>query len=205
MLSIARRHIQRIASSVHPAKMSTGAVAAGPAAYSYGVQFFHWTMGGALAGAVATVLLAQSTPKEEAEKKGRFMFLHKSCGTLAAMLLVPRLISRAVSKSPIPIPGAHAIEHIAANISHAVMYGFAVFMPVSGVAMGYFGGGGLPFFFTKFDAAKEKRGDIAGPAFKWHKKAGAIFEYLIPLHIAGAMGHLVRGHTIFGRIIPWGK
>lgn len=118
------------------------------------------------------------------------------------MLIVPRLIVRATSVSPIPIPGAHAIEHIVAKFTHAVMYGFAIFMPASGVAMGYFGGGGLPFFFTKFDAAKEKNPDIAKTAFQWHKQAGQIFEYLIPLHIAGAVGHFARGHTIFARILP---
>lgn len=203
MLSTFRRPLQRFGKSSSIAKLSSAATA--PTSYSQGVQFFHWTMGTALAGAVVTVLLAQNTPKEEKDKKMRYMFLHKSCGTLAAMLLVPRILVRVASKSPIAVPGAHAIEHIAANISHAVMYGFAVFMPVSGVAMGYFGGGGLPFFFTKFDAAKEKRGDIAGPAFKWHKQAGQIFEYLIPLHVLGALGHFVRGHTIFSRILPWGK
>lgn len=204
MLSVIRRPLQRALNRSPLAKFSANAAAAaGPTTYSHGVQFFHWTMGGAIAGAVATVLLAQNTPKEEKEKKTRYMFLHKSCGTLAAMLLVPRLVVRATSASPVAIPGAHAIEHIAATISHVALYGFAIFMPVSGVAMGYFGGGGLPFFFTKFDAAKEKKPDIAKPAFQWHKKAGVIFEYLIPLHVAGALGHFARGHTIFARILPW--
>ena len=123
-------------------------------------------------------------------------------GTLAAILLLPRIAVRLASSSPAAVKGAHAIEHMIANASHLALYGFAIFMPVSGVAMGYFGGGGLPFFFTKFDAAKEKRPEIAKPAFQWHKKVGVVLEYMIPLHIAGALGHFARGHTIFSRIIP---
>ena len=62
--------------------------AAAPASYSTGVQLMHWTMGGAVLGCVAFVLLAQNTKVKEA--KGRYMFLHKSCGLLAAGLLFPR-------------------------------------------------------------------------------------------------------------------
>lgn len=184
-------------------KKFSGEAAAKPASYSLGVQFMHWTMGGAIGACVGMVLLAQNT--KDKEKKGRYMFLHKSCGSLAALLLIPRLAIRAKSIAPGPVVGAHTIEHIAANLSHAVMYGFIIFMPLSGVAMGYFGGNGLPFFFTTVPGATQKQPEIAKPAYEWHKKAGVILEYLIPLHIAGALGHFARGHTIFSRILPIGK
>ena len=81
MLSAVRRPLQAV--SRRPPLFrgmadSAAATTGPPAAYSTGVQFFHWTMGFSMAGAVVTVLLAQDTPKEEKEKKTRYMFLHKS-------------------------------------------------------------------------------------------------------------------------------
>ena len=54
------------------------------------------------------------------------------------------------------------------------MYGFLIAMPVTGVAMGYLGGNGLPFFFTTIPGAtkENKNGKLAGEAFKWHKYLG---------------------------------
>ena len=38
------------------------------------------------------------------------------------------------------------LERLAASASHYAMYGFVIFMPVSGAVMGLYGGNGLPFF-----------------------------------------------------------
>jgi len=46
-------------------------------------------MGGSVLGCFAYVNLAQQT--KDKEKKMEYMFIHKSFGTLAAMLLVPRV------------------------------------------------------------------------------------------------------------------
>jgi cytochrome b561 len=72
--------------------------------------------------------------------------------------------------------------------------------------MGYYGGKGVPFFglFTipgKADKTKED-GAFAGKMFKWHKQAGSLLWYLIPLHLAGAAQHAVCGHAIFTRVNP---
>ena len=70
--------------------------------------------------------------------------------------------------------------------------GFAIAMPVTGVAMGYMGGKGLPFFFSTFAPAsgemgKAKDGKLAGKAYKLHKQIGWYFKWFIPVHV-GAVG-----------------
>jgi len=70
--------------------------------------------------------------------------------------------------------------------------GFAIAMPVTGVAMGYFGGKGVPFFGTTFAPAsgemgKAKDGKLAGKAYKLHKQIGWYFKWFIPVHV-GAVG-----------------
>ena len=67
-----------------------------------------------------------------------YMFMHKSFGTLAAGLMLPRLALRLASKAPGPLTNA-SWEQMLAKASHAGMYGFLIAMPATGVAMGYFG------------------------------------------------------------------
>jgi hypothetical protein len=43
--------------------------------------------------------------------------------------------------------------------------------------MGYFGGRGLPFFFTTIPGAEKANKTIAGNAYNFHKTAGGIYEY----------------------------
>ncbi|KAJ1466991.1 hypothetical protein T484DRAFT_1860109, partial [Baffinella frigidus] len=45
-------------------------------------------------------------------------------------------------------------------------------MPVSGIAMGYYGGKGLPFFWTTLPGAEKANGAIAKQAYWWHKNIG---------------------------------
>ena len=84
--------VKRAVSSfrVMPKRLSSVTSTAAPATYSVGVQVMHWTMGTAVAGCVAFALLAQNIKEKEA--KSRLMFLHKSCGLVAAGLLVPRSV-----------------------------------------------------------------------------------------------------------------
>merc|ERR1719215_1087373 len=109
------------------------------------MSLFHWATAGGAVGCVVFVQLAQNT-KDNTEK-GQYMFYHKSCGLLTGILVVPRLIARIASKTPAHLPGP-TIQQWAGNASHLAMYGFITFLPMSGIAMGYFGGKGLPFFYA---------------------------------------------------------
>ena len=65
------------------------------------------------------------------------------------------------------------------------------------------GGKGLPFFGYHIPGAATPNGAVAKNAFAIHKRMGVVLETVVPLHVAGAAGHFVRGHTIFGRINPF--
>ena len=47
--------------------------------------------------------------------------------------------------APKALPGS-LVEHWVANLSHIAMYGFMLGMPATGIAMGYYGGKGVPFW-----------------------------------------------------------
>ena len=152
-------------------------------------------------GCFAYVNLAQQT--EDKKLKMDYMFLHKSCGTLAAGLLLPRLVFRATSRSAGQIAPEPVMKAVAA-VSHAAMYGFLILMPTTGVAMGWYGGKGLPFFTTTLPGAQgdAKDGKLAGKAFKLHKQFGWYMEMLFLGHIGGVAFHAARGEAILARILP---
>ena len=158
----------------------------------------------ALIGCFGFVKLAQNT--KDKKEKGNLMWYHKSFGLLMAGMLIPRVGIRLASRVPALMEGP-AWEHAAAKATHAfIVYGGIAFMPISGVAMGYFGGKGLPFFWTKVPGASKenKNGKLAGKAYKAHKFVGKYGAYLVPLHV-GAVGyhHLFKGQKILARMNPF--
>jgi len=176
--------------------------------YARPIQWMHWVYAAGMTTVLGSVLAAQKTTKEYKPvgmSKGDLMMIHKSTAVILAALVVPRILLRAASTVPKALPVSFP-EHVAADLTHVALYSFMVGMPATGLAMGYYGGKGVPFFglFTipgKADKTKED-GKFAGKMFGWHKWAGNFMWYLVPLHIAGAAQHYFRGHTIFTRINP---
>ncbi|KAL7546331.1 hypothetical protein ACHAWF_009665 [Thalassiosira exigua] len=180
-------------------------------AYAVAASYYHWLVAAPLMGSVASVLICQQSPKEE---KGKWMFRHKSMGLLTGLIVAPRLGYRVFNAAKYQVghvSGTGPIEGKLADISHAALYGFMTIMPATGIAMGYFGGKGLPFFVTTIpgavhtDGNKATYGNIAKQSFSIHKTLGVYGKYLIPLHVGGAMKHAVTGNPIWSRINPFGR
>jgi len=170
-------------------------------AYAPPVQAMHWAMGGCVLACFGFVQAAQNV---KGKKKGEYMFLHKSFGLAAAFLLGPRLAARLGSRSPKAF-SAIGWEKALATASHGIMYGMLIIMPVTGVAMGYYGGKGLPFFWTTIPGAEQKDGAIAKQAFQYHKQVGWYMEMLFLGHMGGVAYHTAMGHGVLSRILPFFK
>eukprot|EP00041_Stephanoeca_diplocostata_P009792 m.152929 g.152929 ORF g.152929 m.152929 type:complete len:283 (-) comp17900_c0_seq1:403-1251(-) len=167
--------------------------------YSQTLRIFHWAMAAGVIGCFVTVQLAQNAKGKE---KGRIMRIHKSIGVLLLGGIVGRVIAKVASKSPPMLAGNSKIEDLGGKVAHWILYGFMIFMPVSGVAMGYYGGKGIPFFAWDIPAAEQTDKAIAGMAYKRHKQFGEYFEYFVPLHVGASVMHAMRGQAIFARILP---
>ena len=176
--------------------------ATAPDVYPAAMQIMHWSFACCVLGCIGTINYMQYTKDKELKKD--LMFYHKSCGTLGLLLLAPRLALRLTSYIPPHIPGA-AWEKLAGATSHFLLYGFMIFMPISGAAMGYFGGKGLPFFFTTLPGAAKADGSIAKPAYQYHKLVGYYGQFLVPLHV-GAVGYygVLKGQNILKRMLGSG-
>lgn len=171
--------------------------------YTTTAASFHWFAAAPMIGSIASVLTAQNSPKSE---KGKWMHRHKSLGLLSGMIVAPRFAYRLFGGSNYNVQkmvGNAPWENMAGKATHYLLYGFMVAMPVSGVAMGYYGGKGLPFFWTTLSGAKEANGEIAKNAFKFHKTVGTYGKFLVPAHAGAAFMHYFRGQSIFARINPF--
>lgn len=199
--------------------------------YSKGLATLHWAIALGTVGCFVTVKQQQAT-KVPAEK-GMWMWRHKSLGALLAILVPIRIggtflraHSARVHSRPLtparrlsapvaltsrrpPSVSTNMLESIGAKVSHAGLYFIMVFMPVSGITMGYFGGKGIPFFFTKIEgkSAEEKTpedGALAKQAFINHKRVGQVLPYWVGIH-AGAVGYhaAFKGTNLLKRMSPF--
>lgn len=140
-------------------------------------------MGFGILGTVGTVKVAQNLDSKH-PMKGDLMKLHKSLALVSAGMLVPRLGLRLLTKQP----NAAAIH---SKLSHFLLYGFMTAMPASGIAMGYYGGKGIPFFdLYHVPGAPDDKKDpaIAKNAFAWHKTIGQAMVFWVGLHIGVGIG-----------------
>ena len=160
--------------------------AAKPEAYSKFLSRLHWVIGGSIIGTVASVKLAQNT--KDKEWKGRLMNVHKSLALIVCALVPVRIGARFASNIPKPIGNLY--ERMAASATHLGLYAFMIIMPVTGssffvfvslftsswlftfsyqgMTMNYFGGYGMPFFWTKFKGADEPNKELSKTAYQVH-------------------------------------
>lgn len=184
--------------------MSTAAAEGGATfeeKYAMSMRWLHWAMAAGTLGCFGTVQYAMSLPKTEGKKKGDVMSAHKSFGLLMGILIPARIGARLASTIPKHLPGP-TIQKWGGDAAHTALYGFMMVMPASGIAMGYYGGKGLPFFGFHIPGAEKPVGEIAKNAFKVHTQAGFAFEMLVPLHVAGAGVHFIQGHKVLSRMNP---
>ena len=183
---------------------STSATPAAPEKYNAGMQFFHWGMGGAIMACLGLVQYKQSLPAVTDEEKkvvGNLMMYHKSFGLIVSGLMVPRILTKIVSKAP-PGPSIKALS-VLSKVSHWGMYGLVSFLCISGINMGYQSGYGVPFFgiaTTPHVPVEQANGPAAQYAFKLHKYCGVALEYAVALHVAGFAFHLLTGHNLLTRL-----
>mmetsp|Transcript_23057 Transcript_23057/g.28285 ORF Transcript_23057/g.28285 Transcript_23057/m.28285 type:complete len:187 (+) Transcript_23057:115-675(+) len=175
--------------------------------YTKAATYYHWMVAVPLLGSVGAVLKAQDTPKERMEEKMTWMWRHKSLGVLTGLVVAPRLGYRLMNIGKYHIeslPGHGPVMDVAAKAGHYALYGFMTIMPASGIAMGMYGGKGLPFFWTTIPGFEKKNGKLAGQSFKIHKFVGTYGKFLIPAHVGAAFGHyFTNAPRIFSRINPF--
>lgn len=179
-----------------------------PLRYAYSLRAFHGLVAFGTLSTFAFVQMAKRT--EDKPKKSSLMKYHKSFGLLATSFIAGFIYNRFFKKSknnkkkvPEAIPGP-GWQQTAAKLSFFGLYSCMIFMPITGIAMGYFGGWGIPFFMFNIPGTSTPNKSLANNAYFSHKKVGKVFEGLVCLHTAATAYHIfIQGDDIINRINPF--
>eukprot|EP00483_Globobulimina_turgida_P011082 UN11103 len=140
-------------------------------------QLFHSAMAVGVLSCFALIEYKKRQPKG-APIIGTLMHYHKSIGLLMAPLILTRIGLRFSTQIPKALEAPRWMQ-VASNASHFTLYGAMIFFPTTGILMGYFGGKGNPFFFTKVPGISEPTAsdkNIAKRSYQLHKLFGRAFE-----------------------------
>ena len=158
-----------------------------PVKFPLSMRILHWAM----ALLLLSLILAGATMVKSLEPwQLTLLFWHKSFGVFAALLVVVRLVIKWRSPT-VPLPNdIPAWQGIAARLSHVLLYVLMVAIPVSGLAMQYFGARPISVFelFT-IPAAFIPDIRLYGLFREFHGYAVLVLIAVLLLHIGGALHH----------------
>ncbi len=171
--------------------------------YTATAQTLHWVVAALMFTVIplawVMVNMARTAPSRE-----WIYTLHKSVGITILLLVVVRLVWRAIHPAP-PLPGKMARwERRMATASHWLLYIILVGMPVSGYVLSATGAVGVPYF-DLLTLPRLPRSQAANDAARWvHAAIGQWVVYtLIVLHIAATAWHAaIRRDGVLDRMLP---
>jgi cytochrome b561 len=173
-----------------------------PETYDRVQRTFHWTMAAIVLTAVLLGLwssfLTPGTPFRQ-----ELLDVHKSLGLTAAMLILPRIVYRLLTRVP-PDTDGSPLTRAAAHGAHLTLYALMLFMPITGYISSAAGGHSLPWFglfqwprLLGKDAALSHWGE-------WLHDHGAWVVYaVIAIHIAAVVWHqFYKKDGVLARMLP---
>jgi len=118
---------------------------------SYGTiaKFFHWFTAILFLTSYISVYYRQWFTQEKTPENWTALQLHLSIGVSIGVIVLLRIIWRALEQQPLPEPGSK-LEHSAAKTGHILLYVMMILMPITG----YLGTGANTEFFFLFDIPK---------------------------------------------------
>jgi cytochrome b561 len=167
-------------------------------------RFFHWLMALAIIGnGLFGLWMAGLAPSMS---KINIFAIHKSIGLTVLALFVLRILWRAVDRRP-PDEPAPRWQHLAAHLTHGVLYVLIVAIPVSGW---YFNSAhGYPLqWFRQFNlpALTTKDDDVAGVAIAVHEYLFWCLVLVLCAHVGAALyHHFVVKDNVLRRMLPFGR
>ncbi|MFC5743913.1 cytochrome b [Dyella tabacisoli] len=167
-------------------------------------KFFHWLMAlGILGVGIVGLLMTDMAPSMN---KINVYALHKSAGLTILALFLLRLLWRLIDRRP-PDEPAPRWQHLAAHVTHGVLYVLIAAIPLSGWWFNSVHGYPLQWFKQfNMPALAEKNEAV-------EHLAGTVHEYLFWLLIlvlvahAGAAlkHHVLDKDNVLRRMLPFGK
>lgn len=157
--------------------------------YDPGLRTFHWAMAALILVAFPLGIWAHSI-ESGAPLRSQLLFLHKSIGMAALVLLPLRAALRLVTGAPDNRAPLAPSVRLASHIAHGLLYALMAALPITGYVMSGAGNHQIPFFglfnwplVVPVDKALSKANAAAHYWLAW---AGAA---VIGLHLAAVVWH----------------
>lgn len=167
------------------------------------MRFFHWSTAALILAMFALGWLAVSYPMSPA--KIELFNWHKSLGLLVLAWTLLRLVWRLTHPAP-PLPREMGrLERGAARVSHVVLYGLLIAMPLAGWVINSAADFPLRWFglFRVPDLVAPDE-DTQRAAELVHLLLSYVLGALIVLHAAAALHHhFMRGNDVLRRMLPF--
>lgn len=157
--------------------------------YQISSRILHWIMAAIIIFLLALgIYMADFLPKD-APNRMEFYNLHKSFGVLALILIIVRIINRAVFTPPSLPETINKLEQKLAYLAHILLYLLMVLVPLSGYLMSNSFGYPVNLFGFKMPFLIEKNADLGKIFHETHEIAPYILIIVLLLHIAGVIKH----------------
>lgn len=174
-----------------------------PQGYSTTSRLFHWGMALLILATIPAGLLMVQSGIGRSLQDALFLY-HKNVGVLLLVLVVARLIWRALTPAPALPDALPGWQANLARLTHALLYVLLIAVPLAGYVRVRAGGFpiesldaiGLPSLVPRSDT-------LAALAKTAHYFAGMAIIAILALHIGAALYHLfIRRDGVFARIWP---
>ena len=171
-----------------------------PKHYSTLMKLIHWIMAFQIIALLAIGFYMNDMPWGESKKT--LMMLHKSCGVMALIFIIARIITRILTTTP--EPRGNTIIQMTAKITSALLYVFMAAMAFSGFLMSDLGGRTITLFnMIDLPIIFNKHPELSKIFHTIHVYVGIPLAILIGLHFLGALYHrIILNDDVLARMLP---
>jgi len=168
--------------------------------YDRVARLLHWLLAALLIAQLAFGWWLDEVPRNT-PARGYFINLHKSVGVVLGLLVLARLGWRLGHKPPAWPSTLPAWQRQASSITHRLLYGLMLIVPISGYLASNFSKHGINFFNSiKLAPWDVDNRDIYALFNQTHKLSVALLAGLIAIHAGAALWHGLRRDGVLSRM-----
>jgi cytochrome b561 len=171
--------------------------------YDFAQRGFHWVMAVIIFAAIALGIGAGLLPAGVGIRP-QLLDVHKSLGMTALILVLFRVVYRALRGEPEYREPPDALTHGAAQVAHWALYALMIFMPATGYIYSGAGGHSLPWFgLFSWPLIVPLDKPLANFARSLHFIGAWTIGAVLTLHILAVVWHTwIRRDEVLSRMWP---